>query len=76
MFANFPRFVVVIPVAQALLLCWLFYGLYQKNDRIAVCQGQFERSQPILARVTETAAQLDKQEADLTAAEARLNTKQ
>ena len=75
MFAKFPRFGAAIVAFQALLICWLAYSLYHKGELITVCRQNFERTLRIQAQVAQTAAQLDKQEADLTAAEARLNNK-
>jgi len=73
MFAKLPRFGVAILAFQALLICWLFYSYYHKGELITVCRQNFERTLRIQAQVAETEAQLDKQEADLAAAEARLN---
>jgi hypothetical protein len=75
MFAKFPRFGAAIVAFQALLICSLFYSYYHKGELITACRHNFERSLRILAQVAETEAQLDKQEADLTAAEGRLSNK-
>jgi hypothetical protein len=76
MLAKFPRFGVTLIAFQALLLCWLFYSYYHKGELITACRHNSERTLRIEAQVADAEAQLDKQEADLTAAEARLNNKQ
>ncbi|HMK78393.1 MAG TPA: hypothetical protein VK438_02030 [Xanthobacteraceae bacterium] len=70
MFASLPRLATPILAFQALVVGALGYGLYHKHQSLGVCRANLAHLQEMAARIADSEAQLDKQEAALDAAAA------
>jgi hypothetical protein len=69
---KLPKVAFALFALQGLLLTALYYNLHHSHQTLGACQVRFARLQSMRTELTDTNAKLEKSEAALAAAEARL----